>query len=77
MRMCVLQFGTECVAACVAVRVAGCCRVCTSVWCHCCRLLQCALQCMLQHVLPLFKSSMLRAVRVAGCGAGCVNGESG
>ena len=41
----------------------------------CCRLLQCVLQCMLQHVLPLFKSSVLRAVRVAGCGARCVNGE--
>ena len=40
-----------------------------------CRLLQCVMRCMLQHVLLVFKSSMLRAVRAAGCGAGCVNGE--
>ena len=34
MRMRVLLCGTECVAACAVIHVAGCCRVCTSVWYH-------------------------------------------
>jgi len=50
MRMCVLQRGTECVAACVAVRVAGCRRVCPSVWYH---LLQVVAVCIAVHIAAL------------------------
>jgi len=50
MRMCVLQRGTECVAACVAVRVAGCRRVCPSVWYH---LLQVVAVCVAVHIAAL------------------------